>query len=124
MNPIIRPFSLLDTTLYVKVGNGYIFNTMRLTAVILMILCTACTPLPQSSSISNTNPKALNIIDKAYENKIRTIQLSPPGSTILPAVARLNQNNLILQFDDLSTDLDTYYARIIHCTYDWKESDL
>lgn len=89
-----------------------------------MILCTACTPLPQSSSISNTNPKALKLIDKAYENKIRTIQLSPPGSTILPAVARLNQNNLILQFDDLSTDLDTYYARIIHCTYDWKESDL
>lgn len=97
---------------------------MRLNAVILLILCSACTPLAQSSGISDTNPKALRLIDKAYEKQIRTIQLSPPGSTILPAVARLNQNNLILQFDDLSTDLDSYYARIIHCTYDWKESDL
>ena len=27
-------------------------------------------------------------------------------------------------FDDLRSDRDTYYARIIHCNYDWTKSDL
>jgi len=97
---------------------------MRFNVLIVILLCNACAPLPQSSSISDSNPKALRLIDKAYESQIKTVLLYPFGTPIAPAVTNLGQSNLILEFDDLRPDLDTYYARIVHCTYDWRESDL
>ena len=41
-----------------------------------------------------------------------------------PAVTPMGKWDLLLQFDDLRTDRDTYYARVIHCNYDWTKSDL
>ncbi|HEY3403446.1 MAG TPA: DUF5103 domain-containing protein [Ohtaekwangia sp.] len=97
---------------------------MKLNVLILTLLCSACTPLAQSSAISDSNPKALKLIDKAYESQVKTILLYPISHPLAPAVARLGQNNLVLEFDDLRADLDTYYAKIIHCTYDWQMSTL
>lgn len=96
----------------------------------LLITCSIlqCTPVAQSSVNSAGNPKILELRDKSYESNIRTVLLNPatntPQSTLLPAVARINENNLVLAFDDLSTQRDNYYAKIIHCNFDWSKSSL
>ena len=95
----------------------------------LLILCilwtvTSCTPIAQSSGNSGSNPKTLQLIDQSYEPQIRTILLHPDGAPALPAVTRLGQWNLILEFDDLRNQNDTYYARIEHCNYNWTRSTL
>lgn len=93
----------------------------------LFLVCTglaSCTPIAQSSFNSESNPKVLGLIDFAYESQIKTIELSPEGSPLAPAVTRFGQWNLILKFDDLRSERDTYYARIIHCNYNWTKSDL
>ena len=90
----------------------------------LLLAATSCTPIAQSSVNSESNPKVLRLSDYAYEPQIRTIQLAPEGSPTEPAVVQLGQNNLQLLFDDLRSDRDNYYARIIHCQYDWTRSDL
>lgn len=92
--------------------------------IILFLSLYSCTPIPQSSSNSSSNPKALQLIDKAYEPQIRTILLYPAGSPQLPPAIQLGKWNLILQFDDLVTQNDTYYARIEHCNQDWTRSSL
>ena len=101
---------------------------MRYCPVILLLLTSACTPLSQSSSISDSNAKILKTIDLAYEPQIKTMVLHPdfndPQVYLQPAVTRLGQWNLILEFDDLQPSRETYYARIIHCNYDWTKSDL
>ncbi|HEY5916349.1 MAG TPA: DUF5103 domain-containing protein [Chryseolinea sp.] len=95
-----------------------LFTTLWIT------LAASCVPISQSSTNSNSNPKVLRLTDFAYEPEIKTIQLSPEGFPLLPAVTRLGVWNLILRFDDLRSDRDTYYARVIHCNYDWTKSDL
>ena len=99
---------------------------MRYTLLITLwiTLAASCMPLTQSSTNSESNPKVLRLTDFAYEPEIKTIELSPEGFPLLPAVTRLGNWNLILRFDDLRSDRDTYYARIIHCNYDWTKSDL
>jgi hypothetical protein len=98
---------------------------MKYTCFIFTLLwATACVPLTQSSTNSEGNPKALQLSDRTYEPQIRTVQLSPAGLLIQPAVTALGQWNLMLAFDDLRPDRDTYLARIVHCNFDWTESGL
>ena len=100
---------------------------MKLNTICIMALCAgavACTPLSQSSVNSDGNPKVLKMMDLAYELQIKTIELTPDGRPLEPAVAQLGNNNLMLKFDDLRADRDNYYARIIHCQYDWTASGL
>ena len=93
-----------------------------------MCLFWSCTPLSQSSQNSGSNPKTMRYIDFAYEPQIRTISLRPafddPQAYLEPAVTRLGEWNLMLEFDDLRDQRESYYARIIHCNYDWTRSDL
>jgi hypothetical protein len=98
---------------------------MKYTFSIFVLMCaTACVPLTQSSTNSEGNPKALQLIDQVYEPQIRTVQLNPVGSPTLPAVTSLGQWNLMLSFDDLRSDRDTYLARLVHCNFDWSKSSL
>lgn len=96
----------------------------RLAFSIVIFLTGSCTPIAQSSVNSESNPKALKLIDIAYEQEIKTIQLHPVNAPIEPAVTSMGKWDLLLEFDDLRTDRDTYYARVIHCNYDWTKSDL
>lgn len=88
----------------------------------------SCTPLTQSSQNSGSNPKTMRFIDFAYEPQIRTVVVRPayadPSSYLEPAVTKLGEWNLLLEFDDLRDQRDTYYARILHCNYDWTRSSL
>lgn len=92
--------------------------------LLLFLACWCGTSTTASSGNSNSNPKTLSLSDFAYEPQIRTIQLTPEGQPLEPAVMILGAPPLLLQFDDLSPDRDSYYARIIHCNYDWTKSDL
>jgi len=84
----------------------------------------SCTPIAQSSTNSGSNQKVLRLADATYEPQIKTIRVIPPGSPTFPAVAPLNNQRLILEFDDLTSERDNYYVRYIHCNYDWTESAL
>ncbi|MEX1238503.1 MAG: DUF5103 domain-containing protein [Cyclobacteriaceae bacterium] len=96
--------------------------------IFMCFLAFGCTPLAQSSQNSASNPKALRFIDFAYEPQIRTAVIRPafedPQTYLEPAVTRLGDWKLMLEFDDLRDHRDTYYARIIHCNYDWTRSSL
>lgn len=99
---------------------------MRSTQILLLaiVFLAGCTPITQSSVNSESNPKALKLIDIAYEPEIKTIQLHPVNAPMEPAVTSMGRWDLLLEFDDLRTDRDSYYARVIHCNYDWTKSDL
>jgi hypothetical protein len=92
--------------------------------MLLVLLAAACTPIAQSTVNSDGNPKTLQLIDRAYEPQIKTIQLYASGNTLNPAVTGLGQANLILEFDDMRNQNDSYYARVIHCNHDWTPSSL
>jgi len=101
---------------------------MKTYALILICLLCGCTPLTQSTQNSASNPKTLRLMDLAYEPQIRTVVIRPgfndPQTYLEPAVTQLGEWNLLLEFDDLHNQRDTYYARIIHCNYDWTRSTL
>lgn len=99
-------------------------NTILFFTLLILI---GCAPLTQSSSISDSNPKTLRFVDCVYEPQIKTVLLHPQqgtGDNLLPAVTKLGQWNLILEFDDLRNQRDNYYVRLIHCNHDWTKSDL
>lgn len=92
---------------------------MRLTTLLLLVL-TALPGLPASGLA-----KKWELADRTYEETIRTVQVYPAGATPLaPAVAGLRAQNLVLEFDDLVSDRASYYARYVHCNYDWTKSIL
>jgi hypothetical protein len=103
---------------------------MKNTIFILVCFLGACTPLVphQGDPGAGANTKILRNIDYAYEQQVKTVVVRPafgdPQSFLEPAVTRLGQWNLMLEFDDLHTARDNYYIRIVHCNRDWTKSDL
>ncbi len=78
--------------------------------------------------INSWAQKTLIVGDKTYEPEIRSVQCYPnqptEGNTILPAVARMDSQNLLLEFDDLRDQRNNYYGRLMHCNFDWTKSGL
>ncbi len=72
--------------------------------------------------------KKLSFTDKIYESQIKTVQLYPNmGGTqdfLQPATTSVAKQNLLLEFDDLQDQRNNYYAKLIHCNYDWTKSQL
>lgn len=72
--------------------------------------------------------KELSFTDKAYEPQIKTVQLYPdsnnPQDYLQPATTIVTLQNLQLEFDDLQDNRNNYYAKLIHCNYDWSKSSL
>ena len=92
-----------------------------------------CVPLDQAStnisSTSSTYPKKLELDNRVYEESIKTVRLYPVQDSydevIQPAVIALQSNRgLILEFDHLFGDFQSYYARLIHCDANWEKSRL
>ena len=68
------------------------------------------------------------LIDQSFDPLIRTIQLNPqhtptPLAAVSPAVSLENQQ-LMLEFDDLREQTESYYVKLIHCHHDWQPSEL
>ena len=76
----------------------------------------------------NQKNKKLEFIDKSYEEEIKTVQLYPnsgnPQDVFSAPVAPINQNTLVLEFDDLVESHEDYRVRLIHCNADWTQSKL
>ncbi|MBT1703416.1 DUF5103 domain-containing protein [Chryseosolibacter indicus] len=101
---------------------------MRYLVIYTLLLLAGCTPLAPNAISSEGSVKVLRFADQTYEPEIKTVVIHPASSnqtsSLLPAVTKLGGENLILEFDDLTTQRDTYYARIFHCNYDWTKSIL
>jgi hypothetical protein len=78
--------------------------------------------------LSAYSQKTLSYTDKTYEPQIKTVRLYPNlggGRDYLqPASAAIQQQNLVLEFDDLQENRNNYYVKLIHCNYDWTKSSL
>lgn len=101
-------------------------KTIFFTITLAIAGITGCTPISQSSGISGNPPKILQLTDRTYESDIKTVLLYPsfgaPEDNLLPAVIPMGHWNLLLEFDDLSGQQESYYARVIHCNHDWTKS--
>lgn len=91
---------------------------MKFTLGTLLLLLTAAA----------AGQKNLTLDDKTYEPQIRTVlcySLRAPGLSMMPpAVAGLDNQDLMLEFDDLQDNRQNYYARLVHCNFDWTKSTL
>jgi len=94
----------------------------------IALLISACSPIPYGSSGAPSGSKTLQLSDRVYESTIKTVRLfraeADPLSQLFPAVTRMGKWDLILEFDDLHTERDNYYFKIIHCNQDWTKSSL
>jgi hypothetical protein len=94
----------------------------------LGFLLYCCTPISQSSANYDSIAKVLQNVDRSYEDQIRTVSIHPafndPTATLLPAITKLGDWNLLLEFDDLQSQRNNYYLRVIHCNFDWSKSTL
>lgn len=60
-----------------------------------------------------------------YKSNIKTVLLHKAGFVLAnPVIELKNAETLLLSFDDLDADIKKYQYTIIHCTADWKPSDL
>ena len=103
-------------------------KTIPFTVILIMAVLPGCTPISQSSVISGNTPKAIQLADRTYDPAIMTAMLYPsfgaPEDNLLPAIIPIGQWNLLLEFDDLSGQQESYYGRLIHCNYNWSKSAL
>ena len=78
--------------------------------------------------VSLAEQKKLVYENKTYEKEIKSVQLYSSRrndrSNLLPAVTQITQPDLVLEFDDLRNDINNYYAKIVHCNYNWTLSQL
>jgi hypothetical protein len=60
-----------------------------------------------------------------YNDRINTVQLYKEGWNLSNPVMKLRSNDrLVLHFDLRENNPETYYYTFIHCTRDWKKSDI
>jgi hypothetical protein len=70
-------------------------------------------------------PDSILFSNHVFNQKIKTVQLYKEGWNLSYPIIRLNSNEkLILHFDLLDDQAETYYYTIIHCDKDWKKSDI
>lgn len=63
--------------------------------------------------------------ENVFRESIRSVQLFRDGWSLSYPVIDLNGKvNLVLKFDDLSTEIRDYHFRIIHCDSDWYPSSI
>jgi hypothetical protein len=111
-----------------------------LSALFLLSTCVPLEPTGGQSSGSGASAKRIEkefrTEDYVYEDRIKTVLLypntyssdsnnigSPPA--LQPAVQPINKiNQFLLEFDELGTDYQNYYAKIINCNADWTVSSL
>jgi hypothetical protein len=90
-----------------------------------------------SSSLQNQNEEDINVeeeyfdtkelqyIDKIYDDNIKTVLVHIKGSELEAPIIPLNGNEkIVLRFDDLDENIREMHYSFIHCTWDWKPSDL
>ena len=97
--------------------------------LIIIICCFAlysCVPInqPANNDSASSIAKKLLYEDYSYERTIKTVQLTPRGNTLLPAVTSVGNRVLRLTFDDLAEQADNYRVKIVNCNKNWTPSGL
>jgi hypothetical protein len=63
--------------------------------------------------------------DNIFDSKVKTVQLYKEGWNLSYPVIKINsEEKLILHFDLLGNEIETYYYTFIHCSKDWMNSDI
>jgi hypothetical protein len=80
------------------------------------------------SSLTNSlafDPDSLFYTNHIFTDKIKTVQLFREGWNLSYPVLKLRSSDkLILHFDLIGNNPETYYYTFIHCNKDWKRSDI
>jgi hypothetical protein len=107
----------------------YFFRSFIIIAVIIF---NGCVPIDQSSSgsgNSGNNYPSIKHEDLTYDEDFKSVRLYPSSGRntdiLNPPVIPLSQPfPLVLEFDELFAERETFNAKIIHCDSDWKKSAL
>jgi hypothetical protein len=76
---------------------------------------------PVASGASQTD--SLYYTDHIFTNRINTVQIFKEGWNLSYPVMKLRSSDrLVLQFDLMGNEAETYYYSFIHCDKDWKRS--
>ena len=98
-------------------------NAMR-NALLLFILFRSV-HLSAGDSIPDYYSNGIQFNDRVYVKNIATVQLSPDPDQLIPPIIKLGTDDrLYLSFDDLDADRKDYYYAFVHCTSDWKETNI
>ena len=63
--------------------------------------------------------------NKNYQKSIKTILVHKKGWELSNSAMELNSKDILqFSFDEIGSDLGDYYYTLIHCTHDWKKSDI
>jgi hypothetical protein len=63
--------------------------------------------------------------NNTYNDKIKTVQLYKEGWNLsYPVIKLKDREKLVLHFDLLDNQAESYYYTFIHCDKDWKKSDI
>jgi hypothetical protein len=69
--------------------------------------------------------KEIQYTDRTYDEHIRTVLIHIKGSELDAPIIPLNgSEKIVLRFDDLSENIREMHYSFIHCTWDWRPSDL
>ena len=89
--------------------------TLLITLFLGIFLPATC--VSESDSLFYTN--------HIFTDKIKTVQLFKEGWNLSYPVMKLKSSDkLVLQFDLLNNEPETYYYSFIHCDKDWKRSEI
>lgn len=104
-------------------------HALKFSLSVLLLLVWCCVPVQYADHQQNGAYPRLETTDRTYYDYIKTVQLyAPEGPMPLPvlnpAVAELNNQQLILEFDVLQSDRDALSVRIVHCNHNWTPSAL
>lgn len=86
-------------------------------SILLYISPAICFARSDGDSIFYTN--------HVYDQKIKTVQIYKEGWNLSYPIIKLNsQEKLVLNFDLLADQPESYYYTFIHCDKDWNKSDI
>jgi hypothetical protein len=92
---------------------------MKRTAVYILFLLSAVT------SVCAIDADSLMYKNHVFDPRIKTVQLYKDGWNLSYPIMKLNSNDkLLLNFDLLGNQPETYYYTFIHCDKDWNKSDI
>lgn len=77
------------------------------------------------TSLCSGQPNSLIYSDNIFDKNIKTVQLYKEGWNLsYPIIKNKSDEKLVLHFDFLGNQIETYYYTFIHCTKDWEKSDI
>ena len=63
--------------------------------------------------------------DNIFDDRVKTVQLYMEGWNLsYPIIRNRSEEKLVLGFDLLADQPETYYYTVIHCSRDWTESSI